>query len=65
MIRPALAIARVKLVLELRRREVLFAMLLFIAATIVIVRSTCAHVQAVPSVESKWSGCAPASRHLL
>lgn len=37
MIGPALAIARVKLVLELRRREVVFAMLLFILATIVIV----------------------------
>ena len=37
MIAAALAIARVKLVLELRRREVIFAMLLFIAATIVIV----------------------------
>lgn len=37
MIPAALAIARVKLVLELRRREVIFAMLLFIAATIVIV----------------------------
>jgi hypothetical protein len=37
MIGAALAIARVKLVLELRRREVIFAMLLFIAATIVIV----------------------------
>jgi len=33
----ALALARVKLVLELRRREVLFAMLLFIGATILIV----------------------------
>ena len=37
MIGPALALARVKLVLELRRREVVFAMLLFILATIVIV----------------------------
>ena len=37
MIGAALAIARVKLVLEIRRREVIFAMLLFIAATIVIV----------------------------
>ncbi len=37
MIGPALAIARVKLLLELRRREVVFAMLLFIVATIVIV----------------------------
>lgn len=37
MIGPALALARVKLVLEIRRREVIFAMLLFIAATIVIV----------------------------
>ena len=37
MIPAAVAIARVKLVLELRRREVIFAMLLFIAATIVIV----------------------------
>ncbi len=37
MIGPALALARVKLVLELRRREVVFAMLLFVAATIVIV----------------------------
>jgi len=37
MIPAALAIARVKFVLELRRREVIFAMLLFIAATIVIV----------------------------
>ena len=38
MIPAAVAIARVKLVLELRRREVIFAMLLFLAATIVIVR---------------------------
>ena len=37
MIGPALALARVKLLLELRRREVVFAMLLFVAATIVIV----------------------------
>ncbi len=37
MIGAAFAIARVKLVLELRRREVVFAMLLFIVATIVIV----------------------------
>lgn len=37
MIGPALALARVKLVLELRRREVVLAMLLFILATIVIV----------------------------
>lgn len=37
MIPAALALARVKLVLELRRREVVFAMLLFIVATIVIV----------------------------
>lgn len=37
MIPAALTIARVKLVLEIRRREVIFAMLLFIAATIVIV----------------------------
>lgn len=37
MIGAALALARVKLVLELRRREVVFAMLLFVAATIVIV----------------------------
>ena len=37
MIGPALALARVKLVLELRRREVVFAMLLFILAVIVIV----------------------------
>ena len=39
MIGAALALARVKLVLELRRREVVFAMLLFVAATIVIVPS--------------------------
>ncbi|MFM9124463.1 MAG: heme exporter protein CcmB [Actinomycetota bacterium] len=37
MIGAALAIARVKLLLELRRREVVFAMLLFVIATIVIV----------------------------
>jgi heme exporter protein B len=38
MIGAALTIARVKFVLEIRRREVIFAMLLFLAATIVIVR---------------------------
>jgi len=37
MIGAALAIARVKILLELRRREVVFAMLLFVAATFVIV----------------------------
>ena len=37
MIGPALALARVKLVLELRHREVVLSMLLFILATIVIV----------------------------
>lgn len=37
MIGAALAIARVKLLLEFRRREVIFAMLLFVAATFVIV----------------------------
>lgn len=37
MISAALQIARVKLILEIRRREVIFAMLLFIAATIMIV----------------------------
>ena len=38
MIGAALTIARVEFVLEIRRREVIFAMLLFLAATIVIVR---------------------------
>ena len=55
MIGAALALARVKLVLELRRREVVFAMLLFILAVIVIVHFALGDADARAAAGMLWA----------